>query len=171
MNIFILDKDIDKCAKAHVKKHIGKMQLESSQLLCTTLHLNKDLRNQLGVTDIPYKQTHKNHPSAVWSRENLDNYSYLAGLLYSLNLEYSRRYGKQHLSFTKMQECGITGKEFYERAKSLDVELLNPPACMPDEYKRPTVIESYREYYRVGKKNLHDWENSVVPDWILNNFS
>jgi hypothetical protein len=30
MNIFILDEDLDKCAEAHVDKHIIKMPLEAA---------------------------------------------------------------------------------------------------------------------------------------------
>ena len=41
MNIFILDEDIDKCAEAHVDRHVIKMILESAQMLCTAHWINK----------------------------------------------------------------------------------------------------------------------------------
>ena len=41
MNIFILDKDIEKCAEAHVDRHVIKMILESAQMLCTVHWIDK----------------------------------------------------------------------------------------------------------------------------------
>ena len=38
MNIFVLDKDIEKSAKAHCNPHVVKMPLETAQLLCTARH-------------------------------------------------------------------------------------------------------------------------------------
>ena len=38
MNIFILDNDIEQCARYHCDQHVGKMILESAQLLCTALN-------------------------------------------------------------------------------------------------------------------------------------
>ena len=49
MNIFILDKNIDKCAEYHVDKHIVKMPLEAAQMLCT----NQWIDTYLGFR--PYK--------------------------------------------------------------------------------------------------------------------
>ena len=43
MNIFILDENIDKCAEAHVDKHIVKMPLEAAQMLCTNHWITKYL--------------------------------------------------------------------------------------------------------------------------------
>jgi len=43
MNIFILDEDLEQCAKAHVDKHCVKMILESAQMLCTAHWINKYL--------------------------------------------------------------------------------------------------------------------------------
>lgn len=168
MNIFILDTNIDTCASYHVTKHVGKMQLELSQLLCTALHINGALRDSLGVAmqDIPYKKTHDNHPCAVFARANLTNYTYVAGLLCALDKEYQRRYNKRHLSFVKMEAVGVTSEQLYERALKLDVLELAPPTCMPDEYVAGNVVASYRRYYREGKVHLHDWKHSAKPDWI-----
>ena len=43
MNLFYLDKNLDKCAEAHVDKHIVKMPLEVAQILCTTTWIDKHL--------------------------------------------------------------------------------------------------------------------------------
>jgi hypothetical protein len=168
MNIFILDNDIDRCAQAHVQKHIGKMQIELSQLLCAALYLNEELRAEVNPISIPYKLTHKNHPSAIWVRQDLNNYTYTAGLLFALSTEYLiRNGGKAHMSFVKMRHADITNYQYYWRAKQLDIEELRPPCCMPDEYIRSdSVVENYRSYYRMGKSHLHNWGSRPTPEWI-----
>lgn len=58
MNIFILDNDIEKCAQYHVDKHVSKMILESSQLLCTAIRIHGGkktiLTNPLGKKKVVY---------------------------------------------------------------------------------------------------------------------
>jgi len=39
MNIFVLDRDVRKCAEYHNDKHVVKMILESAQLLCGVHHM------------------------------------------------------------------------------------------------------------------------------------
>ena len=43
MNIFYLDEDLDKCAEAHIDKHVTKMQLELGQMLSTNLWIDEVL--------------------------------------------------------------------------------------------------------------------------------
>ena len=43
MNLFYLDKNLDKCAEYHVDKHIVKMPLEVAQLLCTAIWVDRHL--------------------------------------------------------------------------------------------------------------------------------
>ena len=104
MNIFILDEDIDKCAEAHVDRHVIKMILESAQMLCTAHWINKYVgdvprklesdewnkvkeQKQNEPRDYPYLPTMHNHPCSIWVRESLDNYEWLYNLAYELNEE------------------------------------------------------------------------------------
>ena len=50
MNIFVLDRDIRRCARSHCDRHVSKMTLESVQMLCTALTLKG--------FDAPYRPTH-----------------------------------------------------------------------------------------------------------------
>ena len=70
------------------------MILESTQLLCTAHHLSP---NKMGYKP-PYKLTHKNHPSALWTRESVSNYKWLCKLGKELCIEYTYRYNKEHKS-------------------------------------------------------------------------
>ena len=72
MNIFYLSNDPEKAAKMMYNKHVVKMILETAQLLCTA-HIVHEGNN----ANVPYKATHKNHPSAIWARQSADNYEWL----------------------------------------------------------------------------------------------
>lgn len=144
MNIFYLDKDPYKAAQMHYNKHVVKMVLEAAQLLCTAHHVSGD-------GNVPYKKTHVNHPSAVWTRSSIDNYLWVYNYMLALGDEYTKRYGRNHLTIEKCKDilskppCNVTINNFYE-----------PPQCMPDEYKADNSIQGYLNYYTHGKAHLKD---------------
>lgn len=156
MNIFFLHWIPSICAVMHVDKHVVKMILETTQMLCAVHHMVKSSYTP------PYKLTHKNHPCTVWVRSSRKNYKWLCKLGLELCKEYTHRYGKKH----KCQEY-IEGL-----AKNIPKNLprlgLTPPAlAMPDEYKGNDPVESYRAYYYFEKFDLHAWKKRDVPDWII----
>lgn len=152
MNIFVLDTDVNKCAKDHCDKHCVKMILESVQILCGVHWVT-------GV-QAPYKLTHKNHPCSIWARESYSNYVWLTDLTLALCNEYEKRYGRIHKSKTVLEWC-ITNKPNIS-----DNGLTEHPKAMPDEYKVDDVVESYRNYYREGKKDILVWKNGYRPEWL-----
>ena len=139
MNIFYLDKDPNKAARLQYNKHVVKMILESAQMLCAAHHV---LGSKL---DIPYKLAHKNHPSTIWTRTNNRNYMWLYWHMIALGDEYTKRYGKQHMSITK---C----RHLHAHPDNIPHEPFEqPPQCMPDEYKDKCSIQAYWNYY-IGEK-------------------
>lgn len=80
MNIFILDKDIETCARNHCDQHVGKMILKSTQILCAVL-------NKRGF-ETPYRSTHMNPPCVKWVEKSADNFCWLVQLAYALNTEF-----------------------------------------------------------------------------------
>ena len=142
MNIFYLDEDPVKAAQVQYNKHVVKMILESAQMLCTAHH------ELLHEPDVPYKPAHVNHPSTVWVRSDNHHYHWLYEHMLALGGEYTKRYGKTHLSITKCKEplklapFNIPHKEFKQ-----------PPQCMPDEYKDECSIQAYWNYY-IGEKHV-----------------
>ena len=155
MNIFFLHWDPRICAMMHVDKHVVKMILESTQMLCTTHHTT-------GSTYIPpYKMTHKNHPCNIWLRESQSNYMFLVKLGEELCKEYTYRYGKIHKCQEYIKELGknippITDKGFTQ-----------PAQAMPNMYKSKDSVEAYRAYYYFDKMNLHSWKKRDIPEWII----
>ena len=155
MNIFILDKDVKKCAQYHCDKHVVKMILETAQLLCGVHHMTDQVTDQ-----VPYKLSHKNHPCAIWSRESLSNYLYLCDLGLELCKEYTYRYGKRHKSQDVIEWC-VTNKP-----NICDKEFTEPARAMPNEYKVDSVVESYRNYYIGEKSKIAVWKNRDIPEWF-----
>ena len=157
MNVFYLDHDPQTCARYHNNKHCVKMILEYAQLL-STAHRILDGED---VNPLIYKATHKNHPSAIWARANGSNYEWLYELFVDLSDEYSYRYGKLHLSYTKLSDILSIAP------KNIPVGLFTQPTpAMPDHCKIPNdSLASYRYYYRTEKHPLANWKDRPVPEW------
>lgn len=92
---------------------------------------------------------------------NIRNFEYLCGLFTYLCQEYAVRYNKSHKTFRKMYNI------LRLSTRIVNIEDLTPPQCMPDEYKRDSVIDAYRAYYKHGKAHLHKWTNRPIPEWII----
>jgi len=143
MNIFYLDEDPKLAAIYQYNKHVVKMILESAQMLCT-------VHRHFGNDDVPYKSTHKNHPSTVWARTNNRNYMWLYWHMIALGEEYYVRYGRKHLTITK---CEDVLSKFPPLLKdALYGDPIDMPQCMPDEYKDKCSIQAYWNYY-IGEKH------------------
>ena len=152
MNIFYLDKEPKLCAQYHVDKHVVKMILETAQLLSTT--------HWMSGSEGPYKQTHKNHPSAIWARSNKSNYTWLCELGMELCKEYTHRYGKTHKTQKHIEWLSTNIPNIP------DGKFTQPTLAMPEQYKSEDHIKSYQLYYVKDKSHLHSWKNREVPDFI-----
>ena len=145
MNIFYLDKCPDKAARLQYNKHVVKMILESAQMLCTAHHCYGD-KDQ--VENVPYKQAHLNHPSTVWARRSKSTYMWLYDHMMALGDEYTKRYGKTHLSITKCKDFLAVPPRHIQGD-----DWCQPPQAMPDEYKDKCSIQAYWNYY-IGEKHV-----------------
>ena len=121
-------------------------------MLCTAHHVygNPD--------DVPYRQAHLNHPSTIWARESRPNYYWLYEHMIALGQEYTKRYGKVHMTIDKcrwaLSFCpdGITSVVFTE-----------PPQCMPDQYKVPgDSITAYWNYYEQDKYKVANKNEQII---------
>ena len=153
MNIFYLDKEPKLCAQYHVDKHVVKMILETAQLLSTT--------HWMSGSEGPYKQTHKNHPSAIWARSNKSNYTWLCELGMELCKEYTHRYGKTHKTQKHIEWLSTNIPNIP------DGKFTQPTLAMPEQYKSDDHIKSYQLYYVKDKSHLHSWKKRKQPKFIL----
>jgi hypothetical protein len=142
MNIFFLDKDPKKCVDHYYDSHVCKMVIETAQMLCTAHHL-------LGNSNVPYRKTHYNHPSTIWVRSSKKHYEWAYQLMIAIGEEFTKRYGKQHLTITK---CKDILKEIPKGI--INDDWVDPPQCMPDEYKADNSLDAYWNFYKIGKKHL-----------------
>lgn len=163
MNIFYLSNCPKESAKYMYNKHVVKMILETAQLLSTAHRLldgklvtmsyrsgkiKKKMKLDCPIMDeVVYKDTHKNHPSAVWVRESAENYFWAYEHMIALGKEYTRRYGKEHLTITKLKDI------LYNFPKNIPSRaFVQPPQCMPDEYIKSDAVDGYWAYY-IGEKH------------------
>ncbi len=151
MNIFYLSNDPVKAAEFQYNKHVVKMILETAQLLCTAhVELNS-------TVDVPYKPTHKNHPSAIWVRSSAENYMWAYEHMLALGAEYTKRYGKQHLTITKCRDILYNLPENIE-----NLAFTQPPQCMPEEYQTTNSVDAYWAYYINEKANCCNLKNEKL---------
>lgn len=180
MNLFYLDKDLTKCAQYHIDRHVGKMQLEATQLLTSALWVDKLLgyvprkleKEELGLInehkrmepDIDdrkftrYLPTHLNHPCAIWVRSSLDNYLWTKEYIIALNEETQWRGNKSHASCKEALRL--------PPPTELPARGYMPHAlAMPDEYKTDNLVQSYRNYYINEKADIASWKKRGAPEW------
>lgn len=133
------------------------MITEYAQLLSSAVRLS-------GI-NAGYKLTHVNHPSAVWTRESLDNWLWLRNLAEALNYEYMYRY--DHVDNHKAYDviCSLPHPNI-ERTGITSFRL-----AMPDDVKLEDPIESYRNYYNVHKQHIAQWKNRDMPEWFIPDFT
>ncbi len=156
MNIFVLDKNIKKCAQFHCDQHVVKMILESVQMLCTAL-------NKKGFIT-PYKSTHIKHPCVLWVEESFDNFCWLRDLTIALNEEYRYRFNKttDHKSILVLNEIAA--------CHYANVGLTEFAQAMPNQYKVPgNAVKAYRQFYLGEKMKFAKWTKRKVPAWVCNN--
>lgn len=180
MNLFYLDKDLDKCAEYHIDKHVTKMVLEAAQLLTTTVWVDKYLgyiprkltseelgaindvkRQQPSIEDrkfTRYLPTHANHPSAIWVRTSLDHYCWTVNYANALTEEAVYRGFKRHASCTEVNKLP-------DLQNLPDVGWTPPTLAMPDQLKSDDHIASYRMFYMLDKAPFASWKVRGKPHW------
>jgi len=180
MNIFAIENDPVDCAMSMVDKHVVKMILETAQLLSTAhrvldaehLYFDKSKNGRnIKRWKLPderdqhlYSATHVNHPSAVWCRQSMPNYSWLFDHFIALLEEYAYRYGKVH----KCQETGLVAFLLLVAPTNIpDSSFTEPTPAMPDQYKVPgNSIKSYHNYYNGEKQRMFSWKQRPIPEFI-----
>jgi len=162
MNIFILHRTPRKSAEFHCDKHVIKMIIETAQLLYS-VHWT------LQTPDMPsnaYKLSHKNHPCAIWCRQSLSNYLWLASLGWWLCKEYQYRYG---INKTHKTETHIVWLLNNPPHTLPNIGLTTFAQAMPNEYKNRDITIAYQTYYiesKLKQRNIVKYTRRLPPDFI-----
>jgi hypothetical protein len=181
MNIFILDEDPRTAASMHCDKHVPKMVLESAQMLSTAHRMLDGVetkkRSRSGKTMSKYyylgdtrehhlyNAVHFNHPCTVWTRESAQNYLWHYELFISLCDEYTKRYGKLHLTDRSLREHL---KPTPDNIPDIDMTpfrlaMKSNPECMNEA----APVESYRKFYMTKQERFKmEWKNAQTPYWF-----
>lgn len=160
MNIFYLHHVPQIAAGMHCDKHVGKMLIESCQMLATAHHVHGNGHA------VSYKPTHINHPSNIWVRQSRVHYRYLVDLASALGREFVKRYGKHHKS------KDILVAELLDPPPALlggPYIWTPPPLAMPDEYKCNDPILSYQRFYASKRDRMpmvYYHGNVNPPYWL-----
>lgn len=94
MNIFRTDESPEACAAALDDLRLGKMLIETAQILCSAVHLNSP------TTVTSYKPTHLRHPCVIWAAQSRENFNWLLKHGITLAAEWQYRRGRVHASAT-----------------------------------------------------------------------
>ena len=142
------------------------MAIETAQLLYTA-HWATGGQPSGPKKLTPYKQTHVNHPCAIWARESKANYKWLAKLGIAIAHEYGIRYHKIHA-------CTPHLKWLSENLPNIQAEdMTDFPMCFygkdPVKHNLCLVpgdpVQSYRNYYKMDKARFAKWKYTRNPSW------
>lgn len=87
VNVFVLDADPVLAAEMLCLRHLGKMLLESAQLLCSAAPPG---------AAVPYRRTHRHHPCTRWVETTPGAWGWLVAHARALAARYERVWGRQH---------------------------------------------------------------------------
>lgn len=163
MNIFVLDKNPLTAATMLCDKHIIKMAVEASQMLCNCYDQNfLQQFAPLTTKGTPRKHSHYNHPCSKWARMSENNFRWL--LINGIGIcdEHIKRFGgDKTLTRCVLYWCRDNMHNLY-----FSQVFLTPFAlCMPDEYKSNDAVVSYRNFYLEEKRNIAEWKLGNEPVW------
>ena len=106
---------------------------------------------------------HDGHPWAIWARESIQNYTWLADLFKALCAEKFYRNPKSHDDTMTFYGAFLSNPP--NNLKSS--RFIEPPLTMPAFYKVDDPVESYRRFYVGDKYQFAKWTNRSIPKWFL----
>jgi hypothetical protein len=157
MNIFFLSLIPIEIANMSCDQHVVKIQLDTAwyfsseeDIIHTCAPFIKD------GTRRGYRPAHKKHPMTMWIGSSLENYMYACKIGIALTLEYTRRYGKIHTCARHLEWLYHNHPSQFEERKSETAYYSREgiPECMPEEYRRESIVEAYQIYYMMDKMSF-----------------
>lgn len=140
------------------------MCVEAQQILCSVYHMASS------HLDIPYKLSHKNHPSCIWARSSRGNFKWLLRHSRALCEEYTKRYGKIHKSQEVLEWCENHKDQLIFYSNDLQpfaIAIAEDTECRKRiiNFETKDAVEKYRLYY-VFDKPFAVWKNTPTPSWF-----
>jgi len=163
MNIFFLSLDPYEIALMSCDQHVVKIQLEIVQMLYTAWHfsgqaeyIEKNAPYAKDGVRRGYRPAHPKHPMTMWVASSLENYMYACKIGIALTLEYTRRYGKIHTCARHLMWLWDRHPSHFEErwSETAYYSVEGIPECMPEQYRRTSIVEAYQLYYMVEKMSF-----------------
>lgn len=160
MNIFVTSGSPKAAARALDDRRLVKMVLETAQLLSTAVSVRSRELDRPPPAKI-YKETHVNHPCALWARATRANYTWLARHFEALAHEYAHRYMREHASWLCLGPELLSGRA---------VSLMPTGGLLPfancTEFKdSASTIGAYRS--QLVRKWIGDEAAGRPPRWTM----
>lgn len=187
MNIFVLDENPQIAAEMHCDKHVPKMIIEHTQMMAAAYYstigisrkkeiegkqkevneLFKDWpRKKPDGSDHPYSISHVNHPCTVWTRSSIENFNWLLECTDSLCTEFEKRWKHPH------SIKAIINWMRKNPPKLPSVGLQPFAKAMPDCFREPNPVQSYRKYYGMKTSYMRvQWIKGSTPSWWSDDFA
>ena len=145
MNIFATSIMPGFAAAHHCDRHLGKMLMETAQILATSVRMRGGTDEDMPLTTkgTPYAMTHEHHPCCRWARASRPNFLWLADLGHYLGVEWKHRRGTEHAAAAACRHF----------AQKHIAQIIPDIRCTDD-----------RDGRRPGR---WDWENAVVVACVL----
>lgn len=154
MNIFVLDLDPKTAAKYHCNKHVIKMQAEHAQMMSSVLH-------SYNLGEGFYRNAYPHHPCTRWVGQSRANWHWLRELSIYLNEQYQHRWSTNKTHRSTALVLTMPDPKFLP-----DVGITTYAQAMPEEVRVPNdPVTAYRQYYKLHKSHLANWNPCPVPDW------
>lgn len=168
MNIFFLSLIPKEIASMSCDQHVVKIQLEICQMLYTAWYLCG--QQDFVCENAPltkngkrrgYLPAHQKHPMTMWVGSSIENYIYTCEIGIALTLEYTCRYGKEHGCAEHLNWLRNNPPPHFEERKSATAYYSQEgiPECMPEQYRRQSVVDAYQLYYMVEKLSFARYKN------------
>jgi hypothetical protein len=163
MNIFFLSLDPSEIAQMSCDQHVVKIQLEIVQMLYMAWHfagesqyIEKNAPYAKDGVRRGYRPAHPKHPMTMWVASSLENYIYACKIGIELTREYTRRYGKVHTCARHLMWLLDHHPCHFEerRSETAYYSAEGIPECMPEQYRRSSIVEAYQLYYMIEKMSF-----------------
>jgi hypothetical protein len=170
MNIFVLDKNPEICAKYHCDKHVYNQTTEIARLLSTVLY-QKSVRDELLYDTMLSGDSDNNGDVKFinWA-SNANNFEWTLKLGMALSTEYSCRFNQVHTAQKVLERVYLVFNSVKDGYFSSLVKL-HFKIRLANKYSvinghDYNAIKSYRNYYIMNKKNLSSYTNCDKPEWL-----
>lgn len=183
MNIFILSNNrfpathYAENARYHIDKHVVKMILESTQMLCTALAhasyanlISPNLRTSAPCKSLAVGM--RKHPCTVWTMSSITYFNYLTRLAIALCNEHQYRYplspDHEYSDWLKYlgQDLDDLGLTVAASLPEMFATAVKSPELRSSFRPWRETVNIYRNYYYQDKLSFAKWTNRPIPYWF-----